>query len=208
MSLGIKNVKIAKVDKDGHVLVGTNGIFADTTDETGIFTADQDTAKGVASVAFANLSGSLTGIYGSDKLVYQSSGKGAPTATVTINALPNEIKQAVLGNKSDGKGGFTIDGKGDANNRIALLVESRESFDDSKPLYASLYMSAVTEASLTMTSNNASENRSQDVLLFTASERGDDGFGKFYFSSATGFDAKAMADDVFVPASTAPTGGE
>lgn len=208
MSLGIKNVKIARVDKDGHVIVGANGIFSDATDKTGVFTADQDTAFGVASVAFANLAGSLTGIYGSDKLVYQASGKGAPTATVTINALPHEIKQAVLGNKADGKGGFTISGKGDANNRIALLVESRESFDDSKPIYVSLYMSAVTEASSTMTSNNVSENRSQDALLFTAVERGDDGFGKFYFASAKGFDAQAMADDVFVPASTAQTGGQ
>ena len=208
MSLGIKNVKIARVDKDGHVIVGADGIFSDATDKTGVFTADQDTAMGVASVAFANLAGTLTGIYGSDKLVYQASGKGAPTATVTINALPNEIKQAVLGNKADGKGGFTISGKGDANNRIALLVESRESFDDSKPIYVSLYMSAVTEAASTMTSNNASENRSQDALLFTAVERNDDGFGKFYFASAKGFDADAMQKDVFVPASTTPTGGQ
>lgn len=198
MSLGIKNVKIARVNKNGVVVKGAEGIFGDESDNSGVFTADQDTAMGVASVAFANLSGSLTGIYGSDKLVYQASGKGDPTATVTINALPNEIKQAVLGHKADGKGGFTISGKGDANNRIALLVESRESFDDSKPIYVSLYMSAVTEASTTMTSNNASENRSQDVLLFTAAERGDDGFGKFYFSSAKGFDKKAMNDDVFL----------
>lgn len=202
MSLGIKNVKIARVDKTGHVLVGVAGIFGDVSDKTGVFTADQDTAFGVASVAFANLAGSLTGIYGSDKLVYQSAGKGAPTATVTINALPNEIKQAVLGNKPDGKGGFTISGKGNANNHIALLVESRESFDDSKPIYVSLYMSTVTEASHTMTSNNASDNRSQDALLFSATERGDDGFGKFYFASAKGFDAAAMQKDVFVPAST------
>ena len=48
-----------------------------------------------------------------------------------------------------------------------------------------------------MTSNNASENRSTDVLLFTAIERGDDGFGKFYFSASKGFDADAMAKDVF-----------
>lgn len=207
MSLGIKNVKIARVDKAGHVLVGEAGIFSNTTDKTGVFTADQDSAMGVASVAFANLAGSLTGIYGSDKLVYQASGKGAPSATVTINALPNEIKQAVLGNKADGKGGFTISGKSDANNRIALLVESRESFDDSKPVYVSLYMSAVTEASHTMTSNNAAENRAQDVLLFTATERGDDGFGKFYFASAKGFDADAMQKDVFVGASTVPSLG-
>lgn len=197
MSLGIKNVKMALVDKDGVVKTGIEGIFGDASDKSGVFTADQDTAYGVASVAFANLSGSQTGIYGSDKLVYTASGKGAPTGTVTVNQLPNQIKQAVLGNKSDGKGGFTISGKADSNNRVALLVESRESFNDDAPIYVSLYSSVVSEASLTMTSNNASENRSTDALLFTAIERGDDGFGKFYFAESKGFDAKAMNNDVF-----------
>lgn len=197
MSLGIKNVKMALVDKQGNVKTGVDGIFGDASDSSGVFTADQDTAYGVASVAFANLSGSQTGIYGSDKLVYTASGKGQPTATVTINQLPNEIKQRVLGNKADGKGGFTIDGKADSNNLVSILVESRESFNDSKPIFVSLYSSVVSEASLTMTSNNASDNRSTDALLFTAIERGDDGFGKFYFAESKGFDAKTMNDDVF-----------
>ncbi len=207
MSLGIKNVKMALVDKNGVVKTGVDGIFGDASDALGVFTADQDTAFGVASVAFANLSGSQTGIYGSDKLVYTASGKGAPTGTVTVNQLPNQIKQAVLGNKSDGKGGFTISGKADSNNRVALLVESRESFNDDAPIYVSLYSSVVSEASLTMTSNNASENRSTDALLFTAIERGDDGFGKFYFAESKGFDEKSMNDDVFkAPATAGPQG--
>lgn len=193
---------MALVDKDGVVKTGVDGIFGDASDKSGVFTANQDTAYGVASVAFANLSGSQTGIYGSDKLVYTASGKGAPTGTVTINALPNEIKQRVLGHAADGKGGFTISGKADSNNRVALLVESRESFNDDAPIFVSLYSSVVSEASLTMTSNNASENRSTDALLFTAIERGDDGFGKFYFSASKGFDADAMNKDVFKPAAT------
>lgn len=202
MSLGIKNVKMALVDKDGVVKTGIDGIFGDASDKNGVFTADQDTAYGIASVAFANLSGSQTGIYGSDKLVYTASGKGAPTGTVTVNQLPNEIKQRVLGHEADGKGGYKISGKADSNNRIALLAESRESFNDDAPIYVSLYSSIVSEASLTMTSNNASENRSTDVLLFTAVERGDDGFGAFYFSSDAKFDADAMNKDVFKPAAT------
>lgn len=206
MSLGIKNAKIALVDKNGAVKTGVDGIFSDASDKSGIFTADQDTVKGVASCALANLQGSVTPLYGSDVVTFQSTGKGAPTATLTLNALPSEIKQRVLGNKADGKGGFTISGKADANNRVALLVESRESFDADAPLYVGMYMSVVTEASTTMTSNNATDNRTTDVLLFTAMERGEDGFGKFYFSGSKSFDEDAMTKDVFVPATTPAQG--
>ena len=129
-TLGIDNTKIALVDKLGNVLTGANGIYKytdqATTDTSGIFTADEDTAMGVASLALSNLAGSTSDIFGSNKLVYKSAGKGAPQAVLTLNALPNEIKMAVLGMPSDGKGGFTLTGKADPNVRVAILAQSAE----------------------------------------------------------------------------------
>lgn len=205
-SLGIANVKIALVDKAGTVLTGANGIYKytdeATTDTTGIFDVTVDSSFGVASLALSNLEGSTTDIFGNNVLVYKSAGKGAPQAVLTINALPNEIKMAALGMPSDGKGGFTLTGKADPNNRLALLAESAESFDATKPIYVGMYMGIASEAAATWTSNNAAENRTQDALTIASLERGDDGFGKYYFSSASKFDEDTMLKDVFKGAST------
>lgn len=205
-SLGIANAKLALVDKNGIVLTGANGIYKytdeATTDTSGIFEVTVDSSFGVASLALSNLEGSTTDIFGNNVLVYKSAGKGAPQAVLTINALPNEIKMAALGMPSDGQGGFKLTGKADPNNRLALLAESAESFDATKPIYVGMYMGIASEASATWTSNNAAENRTQDALTIASLERGDDGFGKYYFSSASKFDEDAMLKDVFKTAST------
>lgn len=201
MSLGIAGVKLALVDKKGGVLTGANGIYkytaTATSDKTGIFDVTIDNSYGVASVALTNLTGSTTDIFGSNKLVTKSAGKGNAQSVLTINALPNEIKMAVLGMPSDSKGGFTITGKADPNNRVAFLAESAESFDINKPVYVGMYMGTASEASHTLTSNNANDSRATDAITIAGLERGDDGFGKYFFSSAPKFDNSAMLADVF-----------
>ena len=204
MSLGIKNVKFAKVTPEGKVITGINGINQTADDTTGIFTADQDTSYGVASVALSGLTGTVTPVWGSDVITYQSSGKGTPSSVLTINALPNEVKMALLGNKSDGKGGYTISGKADSKNLIAFLVESRETFADDKPVYIGMYMGIASEAAHTFTSSNATGNRTTDVITIAGQERGDEGFGKHWFSESANFVAKDMLNDIFKPAVTTP----
>lgn len=204
MSLGIKNVKFALVKQTGEVIKGLNGINQSADDATGIFTADQDTSYGVASVALSGLTGTVTPVWGSDVITYQSSGKGTPSSVLTINALPNEVKMALLGNKSDGKGGYKISGKSDSKNLVAFLVESRETFDDDKPVYIGMYMGIASEAAHTFTSSNAAENRTTDVITIAGQERGDEGFGKHWFSESANFVEKDMLDDIFKPAVTTP----
>lgn len=200
-TLGIAGAKLALVDKKGGVLTGANGIFKytdkATADKTGIFDVTVDNSFGVASVALTNLFGSTTDIFGGNKLVYKSAGKGNAQSVLTINALPNEIKMAVLGMPSDSKGGFTITGKADPNNRVAFLAESAEAFDINKPVYIGMYMGTASEASHTLTSNNTNDNRATDAITITGLERGDDGFGKYFYSSAPKFDKSAMLADVF-----------
>lgn len=208
-TLGIAGAKIALVDKNGVVLTGTKGIFKYTdqaaTDKTGIFDVTVDNSFGVASVALTNLAGSTTDIFGNNKLVYKSAGKGAAQSVLTVNALPNEIKMAVLGMPSDNKGGFTITGKADPNNRVAMLAESAEAFDIDKPVYVGMYMGTASEAAATLTSNNANDNRATDAITIAGLERGDDGFGKYFYSSAPKFDKDAMLSDVFKSATTGGT---
>ena len=211
-TLGIAGAKIALVDKNGIVLTGTNGIFKYTdqaaTDKSGIFDITVDNSYGVASLALTNLVGSSTDVPGNNKIVYKAAGKGSAQSVLTINALPNEIKMAALGMPSDGKGGYTITGKQNSNVRLALLAEASESFDETKPVYVGMYMGNASEASATLTSNSATESRTQDVLTIAQLERGDDAFGKYYFSSASKFDEAAMLADVFKTATNGGTTGQ
>lgn len=202
-TLGIKRAWVARVNKKtGEVITGVDGLYGDASDKSGVYEINADTAKGLSSLALSNLQGALTPLYYSDQIVYQSAGKGAAQGVLTVGALDNDVKQRILGNASDGKGGYTITGKANSSNTISLLVESREAFDDDAPVYVGLYQSVVTEASTTISTSNASEVRTTDVLTFGATERGNDGFGKFYFSSSKGFDQDAMMKDVFKPAVT------
>lgn len=197
MSLGIKNVKFALVTPTGKVIKGLDGVNQSVDDTTGIFTADQDTSYGVSTAALSGLVGTVSPLWASDVIVYQSAGKGTPSSVLTINALPNAVKMAILGNKPDGKGGYTISGKADSKNLVAFLVESRETFDDDKPIYLGMYMGIATEAAHTFTSSSATENRTQDVITITNQERGDEGFGKHWFSESANFFEKDMLDDIF-----------
>lgn len=200
-TLGIAGAKLALVDKNGVTLTGTQGIYKYTdqaaTDTSGIYDVTIDDSFGVASLALSNLVGSTTDISGNNKIVYKSAGKGSVQSVLTVNALPNEIKMAILGMPSDGKGGFAFTGKQDSNVRLALLAESAEAFDETKPVYIGMYMGNASEASATLTSNSSTESRTQDVLTIAQLERGDDGFGKYYFSTASKFDQAAMMNDVF-----------
>lgn len=208
-NLGIANVRIAKVTKDGVVKTGVDGIFGDASDKSGIFTADEKTAYGVASLAVSNIQGSLTSIWGSNHLIKKSAGKGEVQSVLTVNALPSKIKQNILGNKSDGKGGYGISGKADTDNYIAILAESAEAFGDEAPIYVGMYMGIATETSETFTTNNTAETRGTDVITIAHQERGVDNFGKRFFSDESGFSESDMLADVFKTSSTpapAPAG--
>lgn len=205
-TLGIKNVKLALVDKTGTVITGANGIFKDAKDTSGIFTADQDTAKGIATVALSGLTGTITPVWGSDVIVYQSAGKGTPSSVLTINDLPNVIKQAILGNVLTTKGGYKISGKANPNNLVAFLAESREAFDDDAPVYVGMYMGTASEATTTMGTSNANDVRNTDVITISGIERGEDGFGAHWFSDSATFKEADMLADVFKTATKSGSG--
>lgn len=196
---GIKSVKIALIDKvTNKVLTGKAGINNSDSDTTGLFTIDETTSYGVVSLNLTGLGGSFTDIYGSNKIVHIAQGKASPQAVLTVNAIPNGVLARILGRDADGKGGFGLGQKTDAY--VALLAESQESFDD-VPVYTSLYKVIGQQTTSNMQTNNAAENRAQDAITFKAIERGNDGFGKFYYAGEPGFDVDAMTKDVFQLAS-------
>lgn len=211
-TLGIKRAWVARIGDDGKVITGINGINGDVSDKDGLFLIDESSSYGIASANMTNLQGALSDIYGSNKLVYKSAAKGNAQTVLTVNHLPAEIKQRLLGAVADSRGGFTINGKANSNNRIALLVESADAFDEQKPVYFGFFQGIVTEATENVATNDASEKRTTDALTFGHLERGEEGFGKRYFSWVSNFDKQKMFDDIFpsatgssVTPSTTPT---
>ncbi|MDD9139138.1 hypothetical protein H7198_05925 [Fructobacillus sp. CRL 2054] len=204
-TLGIKRAWVARVDSNFKVITGVDGINGDVNDKDGKFLIDESTSYGLASANMTNLQGALSDIYGSNKIVYKSAAKGNVQTVLTVNHLPAEIKQRMIGNQSDGKGGYGITGKSNSNNRIALLVESADAFDETQPVYVGFYAAVVTEPSQNMATNDAAEKRTTDALTFGHIERGDDGFGKYYFSEAQGFDKDKMFGEIFPATASSAT---
>lgn len=195
-TLGIKRAWVARIGDDGKVITGINGINGDASDKDGLFLIDESSSRGIASANMTNLQGALSAIYGSNQLVYKAAAKGDAQTVLTVNHLPAEIKQRMLGAAADSRGGFTINGKANSNNQIALLVESADAFDQ-KPVYFGFFKGIVTEATENVATNDASEKRTTDALTFGHLERGEEGFGKRYFSWLSNFDKQKMFDDIF-----------
>lgn len=190
---GIAKVMLALVDKDGYVITGKNGINGVESDNTGIFTVEGNTSEndfGVASLALSGLAGSNADIYGSNKLVYVSTGKAKPQSVLTVNAMPHAVKSRILGQ---------VNGKiGSINNaKVAYLAESAEAFDFDSPVYTGMYKGIASEASRTMGTNNQAEVRNNDAITIAHMERGDDGFGIDVHSDEEGFNLDDLKKKVF-----------
>lgn len=200
-TLGVNKAWLAVVDQNkSGVITGKDGIFGDETDKVGVFQLDDQTAKGLVSFALSNMAGSQTDIYGSNKIVWISQGKAAPQGILTANAIPYDILNRILGRKEKGNGGYEAAGQN--KNYIAVLVESSEAFDIEKPLYVGFYSGLAQMATENMQTNNATDQRVQDAITIKAAERGDDGFGAYYYSEEAAFTQKNMFDDFFPGADT------
>ncbi|MCK8617556.1 phage tail protein [Fructobacillus sp. M158] len=201
-TLGIKRAWVARIGDDGKVITGINGINGDPSDKDGKFLIDESTSHGVASANMTNLQGALSDIWASNKLVYKSAAKGNAQTVLTVMSLPAEVKGRILGLAEDGRGGFSINGKANSNNRIALLVESADAFDETKSVYIGFFQGIVTEAFENVATNDSAEKRTTDVLTFGHLERRDEGFGKRYFSWLDNFDKDKMFAEIFPSGTT------
>lgn len=207
-TLGIDKAYIAVIDRNKNTVVtGVNGINADETDKVGVFVADESTAMGIVGFNLTNMSGSQTDIYGSNQIVYISQGKAAPQGVLTANAIPYKILNRALGRKEKGDGGYEAAGQNDTY--IAVLAKSAEAFDIDAPVYVGFYKGLAQMATENMQTNNATEQRVQDALTIKAAERGNDGFGAYYYAEEAAFTEKRMLEDFFpgVDVSTLVTDG-
>lgn len=189
--VGLKMVTLALVDpKTQDLLKGEQGLSTD-----GILKVDSS-MLGTKTANISNLEGSATKISGNNSVQDVLIAPGSPTVALDFNNLDFEIKQKLLGFKSDTKGGYTMSGD---KPHVAMLIES-ETLDRKKSIYFGFANGIMQEnAQNIATDTDTAQTRNDDNMTYNALSA--KAFGgeplKKYYSGATSFDKANMLKEVF-----------
>ena len=103
--VGLKMVTLALVDaKTQNLITGAQGLS-----ETGVIEVDSS-MLGTKTANISNMEGQATKIPGNNAVQDVLIGPGSPTVALDFNNLDFEVKQKLLGFKSDSKGGYVMQG--------------------------------------------------------------------------------------------------
>ena len=121
---------------------------------------------------------------------------GSPTVALDFNNLDFEVKQKLLGFKSDGKGGYVMQSD---KPHVALLIET-ETLDRKKSIYFGFANGIMQEnAQNIATDTDTAQTRNDDNMTYNALSA--KAFGgeplKKYYSGAEGFKEADMLKEVF-----------
>lgn len=200
--VGAKSVSFAVLDKNGAILLPTKGGIGDAT--TGIYEVTGDNSLGVASVALSGLAQTSTPVWGSNMKVDSTFSKINPSVAITINALPFDIKMALLGYVKE-DGGYVAPEK---PNKVAMTFTTNLlSGDDLVFGFPDGY---ITAGDVTANTNQDTEQRSQDVFTVAVNDSTElDGAPyKVYSQADSDFDKAQIALDIFQVAKPTTPAGE
>lgn len=185
---GLKMVTLGLLDDSGVLIKGDEGLSAN-----GIFRIT-DEMLGTKSANITNVSSAPTPIYGNDGQVDADIAKGTPSIAFNFNGLPFEVKQKILGRKSDSKGGY-VQGK---EPKVAVLIQTT-TIGTSTPQYIGFASGKMNEPSVNLQTNTNSVVRVDDALTFTAFSvsRWNGQAIKFFDGNDAYFKEEEMLADVF-----------
>lgn len=189
--VGLKMVKLALVDaKTQQLIKGEQGLSAD-----GILAVDSS-MLGTKTANISNMEGQATKIPGNNEVQDVMVGPGSPTVALDFNNLDFEVKQKLLGFKSDSKGGYTLQGD---KPHVALLIES-ETLDRAHSVYFGFGNGIMQETAQNVaTDTDTAQTREDDNMTYNALST--KAFGgesiKKYYSGASGFQEANMLKEVF-----------
>ena len=189
--VGLKMVTLALVDpKTQQIIKDAQGLSASGIVEVGAEMLGTKTAN------ISNMEGQATKISGNNAVQDVLIAPGSPTVALDFNNLDFEIKQKLLGFKSDSKGGYVM--KGDKPH-VALLIET-ETLDRKNSIYFGFANGIMQEnAQNIATDTDTAQTRNDDNMTYNALSA--KAFGgeplKKYYSGATSFDKTAMLKEVF-----------
>lgn len=189
--VGLKLVTLALVDpKTQQLIKGTNGLS-----ESGIIEVGSD-MLGTKTANISNMEGSATKISGNNAVQDVLIAPGSPTVALDFNNLYFEIKQKLLGYRSDSKGGYTLSGD---KPHVAMLIES-ETLDRAHSVYFGFANGIMQEnAQNVATDTDTAQTRNDDNMTYNAlSAKAFNGEPlKKYYSGADGFQEANMLKEVF-----------
>ena len=189
--VGLKMVRLALVDaKTQNLITGAQGLS-----EKGVIEVGSD-MLGTKTANISNMEGQATKISGNNAVQDVLIAPGSPTVALDFNNLDFEIKQKLLGFKSDTKGGYVM--KGDKPH-VAMLIET-ETLDRANSVYFGFANGIMQEnAQNIATDTDTAQTRNDDNMTYNAlSAKAFKGEPlKKYFSGATGFEKNNMLKEVF-----------
>ena len=189
--VGLKMVTLALVDpKTQDLLKSDQGLSTD-----GILEVDSS-MLGTKTANISNMEGQATKISGNNGVQDVLIAPGSPTVALDFNNLDFEVKQKLLGFKSDGKGGYVMQSD---KPHVALLIET-ETLDRKKSIYFGFANGIMQEnAQNIATDTDTAQTRNDDNMTYNALSA--KAFGgeplKKYYSGAEGFKEADMLKEVF-----------
>lgn len=186
-TIGVDLVTIALLDDSGDLLAGTNGL---TT--SGIFVIS-DEVLGTNQANVTNLEGTVTEVYGNNGAVDSSTGKGNTSVAFVFNALPTDVKHKILGEVSDGKGGWL---PSQIKPRVAVLIKSHHL--DGTDVFYGFGNGKFTLPTANLQTSTNTEQRVTDAMTYTALDvPAWKQNHKTYEASDANFTESAMMSEVF-----------
>ena len=189
--VGLKMVTLALVDaKTQQIIKAEQGLSTD-----GILKVDSS-MLGTKTANISNMEGQASKIPGNNAVQDVLIAPGSPTVALDFNNLDFEVKQKLLGFKSDGKGGYVMQGD---KPHVAMLIET-ETLDRANSVYFGFANGIMQEnAQNIATDTDTAQTRNDDNMTYNALSA--KAFGgeplKKYFSGASGFQKDDMLKEVF-----------
>ena len=189
--VGLKMVTLALVDpKTQKILTSDQGLSTN-----GILEVDSS-MLGTKTANISNIEGQATKIPGNNAVQDVLIAPGSPTVALDFNNLDFEVKQKLLGFKSDTKGGYVMQGD---KPHVAMLIET-ETLDRANSVYFGFANGIMQEnAQNIATDTDTAQTRNDDNMTYNALSA--KAFGgeplKKYYSGASGFKKDDMLKEVF-----------
>lgn len=189
--VGLKMVTLALVNpKTQQIITGDQGLSTN-----GILEVDSS-MLGTKTANISNIEGQATKIPGNNAVQDVLIAPGSPTVALDFNNLDFEVKQKLLGFKSDTKGGYVMQGD---KPHVAMLIET-ETLDRANSVYFGFANGIMQEnAQNIATDTDTAQTRNDDNMTYNAlAAKNFNGEPlKKYYSGATGFEKNNMLKEVF-----------
>lgn len=204
-TVGLKMVTVGLLDPTTKQLIkGEEGLS-----ESGILEID-DKFFGTKTANITGLEGSIVKVTGNNKIQESYSNPAATQVALTVNNFDEILKAKLLGQISDGKGGYTQSG---AKPIVAMIVES-PTIDYKDSVYFGFGDGVMQETTRNNETNtDTTQNRASDSLTYAAN--GCDRFKvkendvaptyKKFFTADSKFDKNEMLKTVFPGYAATPT---